>query len=50
MLSVGSSQEVFSFSFGGSSGNLLAGGSNSQVFSLTWIVYLSHILFLAFDE
>lgn len=31
MLSAGSPQEIFSFSFGGSSGNLLAAGSNAQV-------------------
>nr|CAD1834719.1 unnamed protein product [Ananas comosus var. bracteatus] len=31
MLSAGSPQEIFSFSFGGSSGNLLAAGSNAQL-------------------
>jgi WD40 repeat protein len=36
------SQELFSFSFGGSSGNLLAAGSNSQVIELSFI--LSQIL------
>lgn len=30
-MSAGSSQEIFSFSFGGSSDNLLAAGSKSQV-------------------
>lgn len=31
MLRAGPSQEIFNFSFGGSSGNLLAAGSNSEV-------------------
>ncbi|XP_072993405.1 WD repeat-containing protein GTS1 [Typha latifolia] len=36
LLKAGSSQEIFSFSFGGSSGNLLAGGSNAQVLFWDW--------------
>nr|CAD1834952.1 unnamed protein product [Ananas comosus var. bracteatus] len=36
MLSAGSPQEIFSFSFGGSSGNLLAAGSNAQVLFWDW--------------
>ncbi|XP_038981741.1 WD repeat-containing protein GTS1 isoform X2 [Phoenix dactylifera] len=35
-LRAGSSQEVFSFSFGGSSGNLLAGGCNAQILFWDW--------------
>ncbi|KAJ4847437.1 WD repeat-containing protein gts1 [Turnera subulata] len=34
--SVGSSQEIFSFSFGGSADNLLAAGSNAQIFLWDW--------------
>jgi hypothetical protein len=34
LLNGGASREMFSFSFGGSSGNLLASGSNSQVMSI----------------
>ncbi|TVU51611.1 hypothetical protein EJB05_03051 [Eragrostis curvula] len=36
LLRGGASQEMFSFSFGGSSGNLLAAGSNSQVLLWDW--------------
>ncbi|KQJ81645.1 WD repeat-containing protein GTS1 [Brachypodium distachyon] len=36
LLSGGASHEMFSFSFGGSSGNLLAAGSNSQVLLWDW--------------
>lgn len=35
-LRAGFSQEVFSFCFGGSSGNLLAGGSNAQILFWDW--------------
>ncbi|XP_042392517.1 WD repeat-containing protein GTS1-like isoform X1 [Zingiber officinale] len=35
-LSTSSSQELFSFCFGGSSGNLLAGGSNAQIYFWDW--------------
>ncbi|XP_078177068.1 transducin/WD40 repeat-like superfamily protein isoform X1 [Carex rostrata] len=36
MLRAGPSQEIFSFSFGGSNGNLLAAGSDSQVLFWDW--------------
>ncbi|KAM0933092.1 putative transcription factor WD40-like family [Dioscorea sansibarensis] len=36
LLRAGSSQEIFSFSFGGSSGNLLAAGSNAQILFWDW--------------
>ncbi|KAK3136500.1 hypothetical protein QOZ80_5BG0436770 [Eleusine coracana subsp. coracana] len=36
LLRGGSAQEMFSFSFGGSSGNLLAAGSNAQVLLWDW--------------
>ncbi|KAM0901007.1 hypothetical protein ACQ4PT_020265 [Festuca glaucescens] len=36
LLNGGASREMFSFSFGGSSGNLLASGSNSQVLLWDW--------------
>ncbi|KAJ4787967.1 WD repeat-containing protein 89 [Rhynchospora pubera] len=36
MLRAGPSQEIFIFSFGGSSGNILAAGSNSQVLFWDW--------------
>lgn len=36
LLSGGMSQEMFSFSFGGSSGNLLAAGSNAQILLWDW--------------
>lgn len=35
-ISAGSSQEVFSFSFGGADNNLLTGGCNSQIFFWDW--------------
>ncbi|KAF8387844.1 hypothetical protein HHK36_026505 [Tetracentron sinense] len=35
-LSAGSSQEIFSFSFGGSSGNLLSSGCKSQILFWDW--------------
>lgn len=37
----GSSDEIFSFSFGGSANNLLAAGCNSQVLNFFWLLLVS---------